>query len=170
MAWPSVHAPQPAGRSAVRRAAHPGRRVGARPACRQVEGLVIPAARECGEARRDPLSVSPPVSLRQGHVLPEEFRRFSPSFRRARLRRASTLAWGIRLKLRIRGQRGMIVSFSGIDGSGKTVAHIRSLIDAFSIAEIDARRFGAVSAHRRGRGAPRARARESRGFRHRGVP
>ncbi len=70
----------------------------------------------------------------------------------------STLAWGIRLKLRIRGQRGMIVSFSGIDGSGKTV-HIRSLIDAFAIAEIDARsfwsRFGS-SARERGSGRARA--------------
>lgn len=71
---------------------------------------------------------------------------------------ASTLAWGIKLKSRIRGQRGMIVSFSGIDGSGKTV-HIRSLIDAFAMAEIDARsfwsRFGS-SAREKGSAGPRA--------------
>jgi thymidylate kinase len=45
-----------------------------------------------------------------------------------------TLAWGIKLKLRIRGQRGMIVSLSGIDGSGKTV-HVRSLERAFATAD-----------------------------------
>ena len=69
-----------------------------------------------------------------------------------------TLVWGAKLKLRIRGQRGMIVSFSGIDGSGKTV-HIRSLVDAFAIAEIDARsywtRFGS-SAREKGSGGARA--------------
>jgi thymidylate kinase len=66
----------------------------------------------------------------------------------------STLAWGIKLKLHIRGQRGMIVSFSGIDGSGKTV-HIRSLIEAFAAADIEARsywtRFGS-SARKRSSG------------------
>ena len=51
-----------------------------------------------------------------------------------------TLAWGIKLKLHIRGQRGMIVSFSGIDGSGKTV-HVRSLVSAFEIAEVKAHTF-----------------------------
>jgi thymidylate kinase len=45
-----------------------------------------------------------------------------------------TLVWGIKLKLRIRGQRGMIVSLSGIDGSGKTV-HVRSLERAFETAD-----------------------------------
>ena len=56
-----------------------------------------------------------------------------------------TLAWGVKLKLRIRSQRGMIVSFSGIDGSGKTI-HVRSLAGAFVTAEIKSRilwsRFG----------------------------
>jgi thymidylate kinase len=70
----------------------------------------------------------------------------------------STLAWGIKLKLRIRGQRGMIVSFSGIDGSGKTV-HIRSLVDAFAIAEVKAHsfwtRFGS-SSREKGSGGPGA--------------
>jgi thymidylate kinase len=51
-----------------------------------------------------------------------------------------TLAWGIKLKLHIRGQRGLIVSFSGIDGSGKTV-HIRALGNACAIAEVKARSF-----------------------------
>jgi thymidylate kinase len=51
-----------------------------------------------------------------------------------------TLAWGIKLKLHISGQRGMLVSFSGIDGSGKTV-HARALINALAISEIRARYF-----------------------------
>jgi len=51
-----------------------------------------------------------------------------------------TLAWGIKLKLHIRGQRGLIVSFSGIDGSGKTV-HIRALAGAFEKAEVRTHTF-----------------------------
>jgi len=51
-----------------------------------------------------------------------------------------TLAWGIKLKLRISGQRGMLISFSGTDGSGKTV-HARALVDAFTTSEIRARYF-----------------------------
>ena len=51
-----------------------------------------------------------------------------------------TLAWGIKLKLQIRGQRGFIVSFSGIDGSGKTV-HVQSLVSVFEIAEVKAHRY-----------------------------
>jgi thymidylate kinase len=51
-----------------------------------------------------------------------------------------TLAWGIKLKLRISGQRGLIVSFSGIDGSGKTV-HVQSLMSALETAAIKARAF-----------------------------
>lgn len=57
----------------------------------------------------------------------------------------ATFVWGIKHKLQIRGQRGMIVSLSGIDGSGKTV-HSRALQEAFEIAEVKARiywsRFG----------------------------
>lgn len=56
-----------------------------------------------------------------------------------------TLVWGAKLKLGIRGQRGMIVSFSGIDGSGKT-AHIEPLKRAFKTCDIITRihwsRFG----------------------------
>jgi len=59
-----------------------------------------------------------------------------------------TLAWGIKLKLDISGQRGLIVSFSGIDGSGKTV-HVQSLVSAFEIAAIKSRtvwsRFGSLA-------------------------
>jgi thymidylate kinase len=65
-----------------------------------------------------------------------------------------TVAWGIKLKLRIRGQRGLIISLSGIDGSGKTV-HVRSLAEAFEKAEVKTRtywsRFGS-SARPRGPG------------------
>ena len=86
-------------------------------------------------------------------ILGDSRRRFGTRMRDV----VSTLAWGIKLKLRIRGQRGMIVSFSGIDGSGKTV-HIRSLIDAFAIAEVRASgywsRFGS-SARENGSGGPR---------------
>jgi thymidylate kinase len=57
----------------------------------------------------------------------------------------STLVWGVKLKLHIRGQRGFVASFSGIDGSGKTL-RVRALTRAFEISEIDARahwsRFG----------------------------
>lgn len=67
-----------------------------------------------------------------------------------------TLAWGIKLKLRISGQRGLIVSFSGIDGSGKTV-HVQSLMSAFGTAAIKARtywsRFGSM-AQKRDAGRP----------------
>lgn len=66
-----------------------------------------------------------------------------------------TLVWGVRQKLHIRGQRGFLVSISGIDGSGKTLRAC-SLARAFEISEIDARtywsRFGS-SAGKRGRGA-----------------
>jgi thymidylate kinase len=59
-----------------------------------------------------------------------------------------TLAWGIKLKLHISGQRGLIVSVSGIDGSGKTF-HIQSLVSAFQIAEVKAfnywTRFGSLA-------------------------
>ena len=48
-----------------------------------------------------------------------------------------TLAWGVKLKLRISGQRGMLISLSGIDGSGKTV-HAQALVDAFATSEITA--------------------------------
>lgn len=62
-----------------------------------------------------------------------------------------TLVWGVRQRLHIRGQRGFVVSVSGIDGSGKTL-RVRSLASAFEISEIDARtywsRFG--SSARRG--------------------
>ena len=62
-----------------------------------------------------------------------------------------TLVWGVRQKLHIRGQRGFVVSVSGIDGSGKTL-RVRSLARAFEISEIDTRmywsRFG--SSARRG--------------------
>ncbi len=57
----------------------------------------------------------------------------------------STLAWGVKLKLHINSQRGMIVSFSGIDGAGKTV-HSQALARAFETSGINARvywnRFG----------------------------
>jgi thymidylate kinase len=57
----------------------------------------------------------------------------------------STLAWGVRQKLQIKGQRGMIVSLSGIDGAGKTT-HGRALVRAFETSETRARlywsRFG----------------------------
>lgn len=59
----------------------------------------------------------------------------------------ATLAWGIKLKLGIRGQRGMIVSLSGIDGAGKTL-HSQALLDAFRTADIISclhwSRFGSV--------------------------
>lgn len=51
-----------------------------------------------------------------------------------------TLVWGVKQKLRVRTQRGMIVSLSGIDGSGKSV-HARSLASAFETAEVKARTF-----------------------------
>jgi thymidylate kinase len=51
-----------------------------------------------------------------------------------------TLAWGVKLKLRIRGQQGFVVSFSGIDGSGKTL-RVRSLARAFDISEVHARTY-----------------------------
>ncbi|HVP57851.1 MAG TPA: nucleotidyltransferase family protein [bacterium] len=67
-----------------------------------------------------------------------------------------TLVWGVKQKLRIRPQRGMIVSLSGIDGSGKTV-HARALVSALQIAEIKAHtvwsRFGS-SAEKTGSGRP----------------
>ena len=57
----------------------------------------------------------------------------------------STLAWGVRQKLQIKGQRGMIVSLSGIDGAGKTT-HGRALVRAFDTSETRAHlywsRFG----------------------------
>lgn len=57
----------------------------------------------------------------------------------------STLAWGVRQKLQVKGQRGMIVSLSGIDGAGKTT-HGRALVRAFETSETRARlywsRFG----------------------------
>jgi thymidylate kinase len=53
---------------------------------------------------------------------------------------ARTLAWGAKLKLRISGQRGMLISLSGIDGSGKTV-HARALVEAFATSEITASCF-----------------------------
>lgn len=46
-----------------------------------------------------------------------------------------TLAWGVKLKLKIRGQRGFLVTLSGIDGSGKTV-HANTLQKAFTTADI----------------------------------
>jgi len=51
-----------------------------------------------------------------------------------------TLLWGLKLKSGIRPQAGMVVSFSGIDGSGKT-AHARALAEAFSLCELQARYF-----------------------------
>jgi thymidylate kinase len=66
------------------------------------------------------------------------YRKVTHDPRRSRATRmadvARTLVWGIKLKLRIRGQRGMIVSLSGIDGSGKT-ARVRALERAFATAD-----------------------------------
>lgn len=57
----------------------------------------------------------------------------------------STFVWGVKHKLHISGQRGMIISLSGIDGAGKTV-HSQSLVNAFETSEIKAHvywsRFG----------------------------
>ena len=57
----------------------------------------------------------------------------------------STLAWGVKLKLQIKGQRGMIIAISGIDGAGKT-AHCRSLLRALETSDVKAHiywsRFG----------------------------
>jgi thymidylate kinase len=69
-----------------------------------------------------------------------------------------TLAWGAKLKLNISGQRGMIVSISGIDGSGKTL-HARALAEAFETCAIRARtywsRFGSLGGPRAAGGVPR---------------
>ena len=46
-----------------------------------------------------------------------------------------TLAWGIKLKSRIRPQPGLVVALSGVDGSGKT-AHARALVDALRLCEV----------------------------------
>lgn len=53
-----------------------------------------------------------------------------------------TLVWGFKLKSGLRPQPGMVVSFSGIDGSGKT-AHARALVDAFRLCELRADYFWA---------------------------
>lgn len=57
----------------------------------------------------------------------------------------TTFVWGIKHKLKISGQRGMIISMSGIDGAGKTI-HSQSLVKAFETSEIKVRvywsRFG----------------------------
>ncbi len=57
----------------------------------------------------------------------------------------TTLVWGVKHKLKIGGQRGMVISLCGIDGSGKTV-HSRALSRAFETSEIKTRiywsRFG----------------------------
>lgn len=59
----------------------------------------------------------------------------------------ATLAAGIKLKLGIRGQRGMLISLSGIDGSGKSSA-TQVLLKAFVTSDILAYpcwiRFGSV--------------------------
>jgi thymidylate kinase len=49
-----------------------------------------------------------------------------------------TFIWGVKHKLRISGQRGMIISLSGIDGAGKTI-HSQSLVKAFETSEVKAR-------------------------------
>ena len=46
-----------------------------------------------------------------------------------------TLAWGFRLKTGIRPQRSMLVSISGLDGSGKS-AQAQALTDIFELTEI----------------------------------
>ncbi|CAA9279245.1 MAG: Thymidylate kinase-like, partial [uncultured Chloroflexia bacterium] len=46
-----------------------------------------------------------------------------------------TLILGIKLKSGIRPQSGMLVSISGMDGSGKT-AHAQALVDAFRLCEL----------------------------------
>lgn len=51
-----------------------------------------------------------------------------------------TLVWGIKQKFHIKGQRGMIVSLSGIDGAGKTV-HGQALVKAFETSEIKSHIF-----------------------------
>ena len=48
-----------------------------------------------------------------------------------------TLVWGLKLKSGLRPQPGMVISFSGIDGSGKT-AHATALVDAFRLGELKA--------------------------------
>jgi thymidylate kinase len=64
----------------------------------------------------------------------------------------ATLAAGIKLKLGIRGQRGMLISLSGIDGSGKSSA-TQVLLNAFATSDILAFpywiRFGSVEWLRR---------------------
>lgn len=52
----------------------------------------------------------------------------------------SSLAAGIKLKLHISGQRGMLISLSGIDGSGKT-SIAEALVRAFATSEIEAHPF-----------------------------
>jgi thymidylate kinase len=46
-----------------------------------------------------------------------------------------TLVWGVRLKSRLRPQRGFVVSISGVDGSGKT-AHAETLVNTLRLCEI----------------------------------
>jgi thymidylate kinase len=53
---------------------------------------------------------------------------------------ALTLAWGIRLKSRIRPQPGAIISLSGFDGTGKT-AHADALVEVLRVCEIKASYF-----------------------------
>ncbi len=48
-----------------------------------------------------------------------------------------TLVWGFKLKSGLRPQPGMVISFSGVDGSGKT-AHACALVDAFRLCELRA--------------------------------
>lgn len=48
-----------------------------------------------------------------------------------------TLAWGAKLKLRIRGQRGALVTLSGVDGSGKTT-HAERLLSTLEICDLKA--------------------------------
>jgi thymidylate kinase len=48
---------------------------------------------------------------------------------------AQTLVWGIRLKAQINPQAGMLVTFSGIDGAGKT-SHVELLSRAFAISAL----------------------------------
>jgi hypothetical protein len=53
-----------------------------------------------------------------------------------------TLVWGLKLKSGLRPQPGLVVSFSGIDGSGKT-AHARALVEVFRLCELRADYFWA---------------------------
>jgi thymidylate kinase len=60
-----------------------------------------------------------------------------PARSRAERRRDAfvTLVWGIRLKSRLRPQRGFVVSISGVDGSGKT-AHAETLVNTLRLCDI----------------------------------